>query len=326
VLSDANGEFQLYSAGSLRFRASSHRSGSSGLFTILRVKRFASMCGGSAFMTAACGGAVTNVCSAASSSQTDSVQNRLAANCARNESPIKPELARSCRRMRAVRIGNQGMRQMLRSGKYESSATHSRPGAARACDCHGDSDISHAAGRRGTAVSEVDSLMLARLRGIAGAMIVLSRESTTGEARDRRVRPRYLLWPGTIAKIIGLLTLFVAGLIVHGLPWSHWDGFHELALGFAAAVFAAVVVGRRLRHAFIVVASVVLCLAVAEAYALVVSAPAIETRAPGFSLPHPVLGWGPGHPGVFHDRSLDGKTGASSTMLAIQSTSTATAR
>jgi hypothetical protein len=184
----------------------------------------------------------------------------------------------------------------------------------------------HAAGCRGTAVSEVDSLMLARLRGIAGAMMVLSRETTTGEARDRRVRPRYLLWPGTIAKIIGLLTLFVAGLIVHGLPWSHWDGFYELALGFAAAVFAAVVVGRRLRHAFIVVASVVLCLAVAEPYALVVSAPAIEIRTPGFSLPHPVLGWGPGHPGVFHDRSLDGKTGASSTMLTIQSTSTATAR
>jgi hypothetical protein len=101
---------------------------------------------------------------------------------------------------------------------------------------------------------------------------------------------------------------------------------YELALGFAAAVFAAVVVGRRLRHAFIVVASVVLCLAVAEAYALVVSAPAIEIRTPGFSLPHPVLGWGPGHPGAFHDRSLDGKTGASSTMLTIQSTSTATAR
>ena len=45
-------------------------------------------------------------------------------------------------------------------------------------------------------------------------------------------------------------------------------------------------------------------------WALVVSAPAIEIRTPGFSLPHPVLGWGPGHPGVFHDRSLDGKTGS----------------
>jgi hypothetical protein len=104
-------------------------------------------------------------------------------------------------------------------------------------------------------------------------MMVLSRETTTGEASDRRVRSRYLLSPSTIAKIIGLVTLCAAGLIIHGLPWSHWNGFYELALGFAAAVFAAVVVGRRGAGAFVVVASVVLCLAIAEAYALVVSAP-----------------------------------------------------
>jgi len=156
--------------------------------------------------------------------------------------------------------------------------------------------------------------------------MALSRVTSTGNARDRHLRPRYMPSPGTIAKIIGLLILCAAGLFVSRLPWSHWDRLYELALGFAAAVFAAVVLGRRLRDAFIAVASVVLCLAVAEAYALVVSAPAIEIRTPGFSLPHPVLGWGPGHPGVFHDRSLDGKTGASSTMLTIQSTNTATAR
>ena len=124
------------------------------------------------------------------------------------------------------------------------------------------------------------------------------------------IRPRYRPSPGTIAKIIGLLILCAAGLFVSRLPWSHWDRFYELALGFAAAVFAAVVVGRRLRHAFMVVASVVLCLAVAEAYALVASAPAIEISTPGYLSPHPVLGWGPGHPGVFHDRKLDGKTGS----------------
>jgi hypothetical protein len=72
------------------------------------------------------------------------------------------------------------------------------------------------------------------------------------------IRPRYRPSPGTIAKIIGLLILCAAGLFVSRLPWSHWDRFYELALGFAAAVFAAVVVGRRLRHAFMVVASVVL--------------------------------------------------------------------
>jgi hypothetical protein len=141
-------------------------------------------------------------------------------------------------------------------------------------------------------------------------MMELLRETSTGEACDRHVRPRYLPSRVTIAKIIGLLTLCAAGLFIRGLPWSHWDTFYELALGFAAAVFAAVVVGGRLRHAFIVVASVVLCLTVAEAYALVVSAPAVGIRTPGYLLPHPILGWGPGQAGVFHDRSLDGKTGS----------------
>src|SRR6516162_5173626 len=146
-------------------------------------------------------------------------------------------------------------------------------------------------------------------RDYNGAMMMLLPKTSTGETSNRQVRPRYRPSPGTIAKIIGLLILCAAGLFVSRLPWSHWDRFYELALGFAAVVFAAVVVGRRLRNAFIVVASVVLGLAVAEAYALVASAPAIEISTPGFSLPHPVLGWAPGHPGVFHDRKLDGKTG-----------------
>ncbi len=141
-------------------------------------------------------------------------------------------------------------------------------------------------------------------------MMTLSPETSTGEARDGHVRPRYRPSLGTITKIIGLLILCAAGLFVSRVPWSHWDRFYELALGFAAAVFAAVVVGGRLRNAIIVVASVVLCLAVAEAYALVASAPAIEISTPGYLSPHPVLGWGPGHPGVFHDRKLGGKTGS----------------
>ena len=162
--------------------------------------------------------------------------------------------------------------------------------------------------------------------GLSAAMMTLSPETSTGEACDGHVRPRYRPSPGTITKIIGLLILCAAGLFVSRVPWSHWDRFYELALGFAAAMFAAVVVGGPLRNALVVVASVVLCLAVAEAYALLASAPAIEISTPGYLSPHPVLGWGPGHPSVFHDRKLDGKTGASSTMLTIRSMSTATVR
>src|SRR5271165_6743499 len=174
------------------------------------------------------------------------------------------------------------------------------------------SEIRHNVGRTinfGTFLAG-SSLMLADCERFSGPMMALPRVTSTGNARDRHLRPRYMPSPGTIGKIIGLLILCAAGLFVSRVPWSHWDRLYELALGFAAAVFAAVVVGGRLRDAFIVVASVVLCLVVAEAYALVASAPAIEISTPGYLSPHPVLGWGPGHPGVFHDRKLDGKTGS----------------
>jgi hypothetical protein len=71
------------SFASIKIPGSSHCSGRSEPFTVQRVKRVARICGASAFMTAACGGA-TNARSAVSSSHTESVQNRLAANVPAN--------------------------------------------------------------------------------------------------------------------------------------------------------------------------------------------------------------------------------------------------
>ena len=115
---------------------------------------------------------------------------------------------------------------------------------------------------------------------------------------------------GTIVKIIALFTLIGAGVYLRRSPWSPWNRFHELSLGVAVAVFVAAVVGGRLRDAFIVVASVGLSLTVAEAYALVVSAPAIETNTPGYSVLRSIVGWGPGQPGVYRARKLYGRSGS----------------
>ncbi|HJY51568.1 MAG TPA: hypothetical protein VJ349_23450 [Stellaceae bacterium] len=173
MFSDANGEFQLYSAGSLRFRASSHRSGSSGLFTILRVKRFACMCGGSAFMT---GGMRRR--------SDERLQRRLILPNGQFPEPpggeLRPQRIADQAGIRAQlrpdaggTHGNQGMRQMLRSGKYESSTTQSRPGAARACDCHGDSDISR--------TSELVITDIRQIRGRFEARIALLSGLSNGE-------------------------------------------------------------------------------------------------------------------------------------------------
>jgi hypothetical protein len=113
----------------------------------------------------------------------------------------------------------------------------------------------------------------------------------------------------TIVKIIALFALVGAGVYLRRSPWSPWNRFHELSLGVAVAVYVAAVAGGRWRDAFIVVASVGLGLTVAEAYALVVS-PAIETSTPGYSVLRSIVGWGPGSPGVYRARKLDGRSGS----------------
>jgi hypothetical protein len=138
----------------------------------------------------------------------------------------------------------------------------------------------------------------------------MSTESSTSRVHDRHSLSRYVPSRGTIIKFIALFALVGAGEYLRRSPWSPWNRFHELSLGVAVAVYFAAVVRGRLRDAFIVVASVGLGLIVAEAYALVVSAPAIETSTPGYSVLRPIVGWGPGQPGVYRARKLDGRSGS----------------
>jgi len=143
-----------------------------------------------------------------------------------------------------------------------------------------------------------------------GATVPRLPRSSTDRALDRHSLPRYVRSRGTILKIIALFALVGAGVYLRGSPWSSWNRFQELSLGVAVAVYVAAVVRGRLRDAFMVVASVGLGLTVAEAYALVVSAPAIEINAPGYSVLRSIVGWGPGQPGVYRARKLDGRSGS----------------
>jgi hypothetical protein len=135
-------------------------------------------------------------------------------------------------------------------------------------------------------------------------------QSSIGRAYDRHSLPRHRPSRGATVKIIALFALVGAGVYLSVSLWSPWNRFHELSLGVAVAVYLAAVAGGRLRDAFIVIASVGLGLTVAEAYALVVSAPAIETSTPGYSVSRPIVGWGPGQPGVYRDRKVKGRSGS----------------
>jgi hypothetical protein len=90
---------------------------------------------------------------------------------------------------------------------------------------------------------------------------------------------------------------------------SYWTRFHGLALAFAFAAYVAVIVRGRARDAAAIAASLLLGLAAVEAYFVLHYRTSIDTNTPGYSVYNPALGWGPEHPGVYHHRKTDIKTG-----------------
>jgi hypothetical protein len=103
--------------------------------------------------------------------------------------------------------------------------------------------------------------------------------------------------------------------VIAGLIWqtskTHndvWGGCKDLCLIGALAVYCAVVLGGRLRDLSVVFASLMLGLAAAEAYSVLTLAQPFEVQAQGYSGSRPILGWGPQHPGVFHNIKFAAKT------------------
>jgi len=116
----------------------------------------------------------------------------------------------------------------------------------------------------------------------------------------------------TLAKLLVAAALLAAHWYIDDArPFHYWTRCADLALGSVFAAYLVVVIRGRLRDAMIVVASVLFCLAAAEAYAMVSlsTGPTTHIVTPGHLVHHPFLGWGLGHPGVFHDTMLDRKTG-----------------
>jgi hypothetical protein len=102
---------------------------------------------------------------------------------------------------------------------------------------------------------------------------------------------------------------------VFGLVWltseAHddvWGGCKYLCLAAALAIYCAVILRHRMRDIFVLVASVLLGLAAAEAYSVLTLARPVEVQAQGYSVSRPILGWGPQHPGVFHNIKFAAKT------------------
>jgi hypothetical protein len=116
--------------------------------------------------------------------------------------------------------------------------------------------------------------------------------------------------PRAAAKLIGPLIIIGVGEYVFAdRLFGAWTRFAGDLIGFAAAVWLAVALRGRWRDAMISVAAILMCFAVAEAYAQHASTPQfIQITEPPYMTRHPVLGWGLEHAGRYHHVKLDLRT------------------
>jgi hypothetical protein len=103
--------------------------------------------------------------------------------------------------------------------------------------------------------------------------------------------------------------LLIAGIVwLQRSPAGYWTRCYTLLLAAGFVFCVAALVGRG-RTAATVIGSLVVGLAAYEAYALIVQRAAIDVYTPGYSVPHPVLGWAPEHPGVYHHTKTNRRIG-----------------
>ena len=113
---------------------------------------------------------------------------------------------------------------------------------------------------------------------------------------------------GAWVKLAIPIAIVAALYYVYDAPYTNWSGFLYFALGFAMAVYGAVLVGGWARNALVVACSVLFFLAGAEAVAIFSESRPIDIRPAGYSVSRPELGWGPEARGVLHQTKLEAKT------------------
>ena len=112
-----------------------------------------------------------------------------------------------------------------------------------------------------------------------------------------------------VARIAVPLLILAGALHLYLMAASYWSRFQGLSLGFAFAVYLAVMARGRARDAAAIAASILFALLAGEAYFVLHYRTSIDSNTPGYSVYNDVLGWGPAHPGVYHHHKTDAKTG-----------------
>ena len=108
---------------------------------------------------------------------------------------------------------------------------------------------------------------------------------------------------------IGILVLIAAvfWMLANG-PARTWNILVFLALLFMLCVYLAVIYRGHGRNAIVMVASLLFALIVIETTSIFAEGGTIDIRPRGMLASHPVLGWGPESPGVYHHVKYDART------------------
>jgi hypothetical protein len=112
----------------------------------------------------------------------------------------------------------------------------------------------------------------------------------------------------SFAKVFVPAAIFAAVLYAYRKFLGEWAFALGYYFGFVIAVYLAVKLSGRLRDGATTIASVLLCLAVADTGAIIKLGPANTTHTTSLNRLDPVLGWAP-KPGVDRETKYDPKTG-----------------
>lgn len=112
-----------------------------------------------------------------------------------------------------------------------------------------------------------------------------------------------------VAKIVAPIAILAILWYVCAAPYDNWSSFKYFALIAALAVYLTAILRGRIRDLSIAVATILVGLACVEALSVVIEGRPIDIRARGYSVSRPILGWGPGHAGVFPHTKFEARSG-----------------
>jgi hypothetical protein len=109
--------------------------------------------------------------------------------------------------------------------------------------------------------------------------------------------------------LFGPPVIFACGAwFIFSNPYSQYTSLYIYGLAIAIMAYLAVLMRGRLRDSAFFLSAILFGLFVIESFSVARESQPVDTRSEGYSVSQTILGWGPGHAGIFHQKKADSKT------------------